>query len=96
VVSRILQTVVDDLRHMGHKIGMIRPISLWPFPSQYLYEVATQVRGLLVVELSNGQMVDDVKLAVKGRTAVHFFNRMGGMVPSTEEIAAHVLPLLTR
>jgi 2-oxoisovalerate ferredoxin oxidoreductase alpha subunit len=96
VVSRILQTVVDDLRDQGHKIGMIRPISLWPFPSKYLYEVAAKLRGMLVVELSNGQMVDDVKLAVEGRTRVHFYNRMGGMVPSTEEIAAHVLPLLTR
>jgi pyruvate/2-oxoacid:ferredoxin oxidoreductase alpha subunit len=96
VVSRILQTVVDDLRDQGHKIGMIRPISLWPFPSKYLYDVAVKLGGMLVVELSNGQMVDDVKLAVEGRTKVHLYNRMGGMVPSTEEIAAHILPLLAR
>lgn len=96
VVSRILQTVVDDLRDQGHKIGMIRPITLWPFPAAYLHEAAERLRGMLVVELSNGQMVDDVKLAVAGRTPIHFYNRMGGVVPSTEEIAAQVLPLLTR
>jgi len=96
VVSRILQTVVDDLRDQGHKIGMVRPITLWPFPAAYLFEVAERLRGMLVVELSNGQMVDDVKLAVAGRTPIHFYNRMGGVVPSTEEIAEYVLPLLTR
>lgn len=96
VVSRILQTVVDDLRDQGYKIGMIRPITLWPFPAACLYEAAERLRGMLVVELSNGQMVDDVKLAVAGRTPIHFYNRMGGVVPSTEEIAEYVLPLLTR
>lgn len=94
VVSRILQTVVDDLRSQGKKVGMVRPISLWPFPSAHLAEVATKVKEFLVVELSNGQMVDDVRLAVECRIPVHFYNRMGGMVPSTEEITAKVLTLL--
>jgi len=94
VVSRILQTVVDDLRSQGHKVGMIRPITLWPFPKQHLLTVADRSKGFLVVELSNGQMVDDVRLAVQHKVPVHLYNRMGGIVPSTEELIAHFLHLL--
>ncbi len=87
VVSRILQTVVDDLRSQGKKVGMMRPISLWPFPSAHIDALGDRVKKFLVVEFSNGQMVDDVRLALNGKTPVHFYNRMGGMVPSPEEIA---------
>jgi pyruvate/2-oxoacid:ferredoxin oxidoreductase alpha subunit len=94
VVSRLLQTVVDNLRVVGHKVGMIRPITLWPFPKQHLLEAAKANKGFFVVELSNGQMVDDVRLAVECRVPVHFYNRMGGIVPSTEEITVKVLKIL--
>ncbi len=90
VVSRVLQTVVDELRNKNVKIGMMRPISLWPFPEKHISELAEQGKKFLVVELSNGQMVDDVKLAVNGRQPVHFYNRMGGIVPSPEEIIEFV------
>ncbi len=94
VVSRVLHTVVDDLRAAGHKAGLLRPISLWPFPKKQLFEIGQRVKNFMVVELSNGQMVDDVRLAVECRTPVHFYNRMGGMVPSTEEIYAKALTIL--
>ncbi|MBN2356392.1 3-methyl-2-oxobutanoate dehydrogenase subunit VorB [candidate division KSB1 bacterium] len=94
VVSRVLQSVVDDLRQEGYRAGMLRPITLWPFPSQHLTELANKVKRFLVVELSNGQMVDDVRLAVLDKVPVHFFSRMGGVVPSPEEIIEKVKSLL--
>ncbi|MDZ7315518.1 MAG: 3-methyl-2-oxobutanoate dehydrogenase subunit VorB, partial [candidate division KSB1 bacterium] len=72
VVSRLLQSAVDELRGKGIPIGMLRPITLFPFPKLKLAELAERVDAFLVVELSNGQMVDDVRLAVKGKKPVHF------------------------
>jgi len=94
VVSRVLQTTVDILRDKGHEAGLIRPITLWPFPKKRIAELADSVNDFMVVELSNGQMVDDVRLAVNGKKPVHFYNRMGGMVPSPEEIADQVVKIL--
>ncbi len=94
VVSRIVQTAVDDLRAAGKKVGMLRPISLWPFPGAHIAELGDRTKQFLVVELSNGQMVDDVRLALNGKRPVHLHNRMGGMVPSPEEVQARVLNLL--
>ncbi|MCD6165479.1 3-methyl-2-oxobutanoate dehydrogenase subunit VorB [bacterium] len=94
IVSRLLQTVVDIMRHEGRKIGMLRPITLWPFPSKRIAELSKQAAMFMVVELSNGQMVDDVRLAVNGSKPVHFYNRMGGVVPAPEEIYAQVVKLI--
>ena len=94
VVARILHTVVDDLRTAGHKVGLVRLITLWPFPKKHLKDISEKIDHFMVVELSNGQMVDDVRLAIECRTPVHFYNRMGGMVPSTEEIIAKALTIL--
>jgi pyruvate/2-oxoacid:ferredoxin oxidoreductase alpha subunit len=93
IVSRILETAIDQARAKGVKIGMLRPISLWPFPSQRLNELAQSTKGMLVVELSTGQMVDDVRLAVEGRTPVRLYGRVGGNVPSAEEITKEILKL---
>jgi pyruvate/2-oxoacid:ferredoxin oxidoreductase alpha subunit len=90
VVSRVLQSVVDILRREGVKIGMMRPISLFPFPTEHIKTLTQQVNQFIVVELSNGQMVDDVRLAVNGKKPVGFYGRMGGVVPTTEEIIEHV------
>ncbi|MBN1998574.1 3-methyl-2-oxobutanoate dehydrogenase subunit VorB [candidate division KSB1 bacterium] len=90
VVSRVLLSVVDILREKGQRIGLLRPISLWPFPSFQIAQLAQKIKHFLVVELSNGQLVDDVKLAVNGKKPVLFYNRMGGIVPSPEEIIAHI------
>jgi 2-oxoisovalerate ferredoxin oxidoreductase alpha subunit len=87
IVSRILKTVVEKLREEGVKIGLLRPVTLFPFPKQKLLELAEDVKKILVVELNNGQMVDDVKLAVLGKCPVEFYGRMGGVVPSMPELS---------
>lgn len=86
IVSRMLQSVVDTFRNAGKKVGLLRPITLSPFPSQKIKELTTTTKQFLVVELSNGQMLDDVRLAVNGKIDVQFFSRMGGAVPSVNEI----------
>jgi 2-oxoglutarate ferredoxin oxidoreductase subunit alpha len=85
-VGRICQTVVREARAEGIKAGLLRPVTLWPFPSARLAELARQVRGILVVEMNAGQMVEDVRLAVGDRCPVRFHGRMGGVVPLPDEI----------
>lgn len=94
VVSRLIQSAVDDLRAAGHKVGMLRPISLFPFPKLKIAELADKVDSFLVVELSNGQMVEDVRLAVNGKRPVNFYGRMGGVVPTIEEIIEQILNII--
>ena len=84
--ARVARTAIRRARDAGMKAGLFRPISLWPFPSEALAEVAGRVRGMLVVELSAGQMVEDVRLAVEGHAPVAFHGRTGGMVPAPEEV----------
>ena len=86
IVSRILRSVADMARTEGLKVGLLRPITLFPFCSVRIAELSRRVSAFLVVELSNGQMLDDVRLAVNGARPVHFYNRMGGNVPTVEEI----------
>lgn len=86
IVSRMLQSVVDNMRAAGQKIGMLRPISLFPFPTEKIQALARSNAKFLVVELSNGQMVDDVRLALNGKSEIFFYSRMGGAVPSVKEI----------
>jgi 2-oxoisovalerate ferredoxin oxidoreductase alpha subunit len=86
IVSRILFSVVEALRKDGIKAGLFRPITLWPYPSKSLAEVARKVEKVIVVELSNGQMLEDVRLAVDGKVPVEFYGRVGGNVPSVAEI----------
>ena len=85
--ARIAQTAVDMLNAQGRRVGLARPVSLWPFPSQALAEAALKARSVLVLEMSSGQMVEDVRLAVNGARKVSFYGRMGGMIPSAEELA---------
>lgn len=85
-VSRIVKTTIDEMREAGHKVGLIRPKTLWPFPNKAFTEIPN-VKNLLVVEMSLGQMIDDVKLACECKLPVHFYGRAGGMVPSPAEIA---------
>lgn len=85
-VGRICQTVVREARALGMRVGLLRPITLWPFPSARLAELASRVRGMLVVEMNAGQMLEDVRLAVEGRCPVHFYGRMGGVIPLPDEI----------
>jgi 2-oxoglutarate ferredoxin oxidoreductase subunit alpha len=85
--ARVAKQVAVEARRQGEPVGLFRPISLWPFPSQALRELAERVRGFLVVEMSLGQMVEDVRLAVEGAAPVAFFGRTGGGIPTAEEVA---------
>jgi pyruvate/2-oxoacid:ferredoxin oxidoreductase alpha subunit len=95
ITSRILRSAVEQARAQGQHVGLFRPLSLWPFPWQALARVAGNVRKVMVVELSNGQMVEDVRLALNGKVPVEFYGRTGGNVPSVEEIHAEVLAHVT-
>ncbi|MBN1810602.1 MAG: 3-methyl-2-oxobutanoate dehydrogenase subunit beta, partial [Anaerolineae bacterium] len=85
-VGRICQTAVREARAEGIKAGLLRPVTLWPFPSARLAELARQTHGILVVEMNAGQMVEDVRLAVGDSCPVRFHGRMGGVVPLPDEI----------
>jgi pyruvate/2-oxoacid:ferredoxin oxidoreductase alpha subunit len=85
IVSRVLRSTVDLAREQGVKAGLFRPVSLWPFPAQALVEAARHAALVMVVELSTGQMVEDVKLAINGTKPVEFYGRVGGNAPSAEE-----------
>lgn len=80
--ARVARTAIERARDQGLRVGLFRPITLWPFPSRALSDIASSVRGIVVVELSAGQLVEDVRLAVEGRTPVFFHGRTGGMVPT--------------
>lgn len=90
IISRVLRSTVDMAREQGVKAGLFRPISLWPFPSQALADAAKTAAMVMVVELSTGQMVEDVKLALSGSKPVEFFGRVGGNTPSAEECKAEL------
>jgi 2-oxoisovalerate ferredoxin oxidoreductase alpha subunit len=91
IVSRVLRTVVEEARAEGLRVGLFRPISLWPFPSKALADAARNVRTVLTVEMSTGQLIEDVKLAVNGKVPVELYSRVGGNVPSAEEIHGELL-----
>ena len=91
IVSRLLKAAVDQARERGLKVGLFRPITLWPFPSRELSVLTQWVETFLTVELSNGQMVEDVRLAVDGTRPVRFYSRVGGMVPTTEELLRQII-----
>jgi len=93
--ARIAQKAMDLARERGHAVGLLRPITLFPFPSARLEELASQVNGILTVELNSGQMVEDVRLAVKGKVPVKFYGRMGGILFNPEEIADQLETLMT-
>lgn len=86
IVSRIMRSAVELARQRGVPAGLLRPITLCPFPTQAISNACESSKGFLVAELSNGQMVQDVRLAVNGRVPVNFYGRSGGMVPTTEEL----------
>ncbi len=92
-VSRICKLVVQRAREKGIKLGLVRPITLWPFPYEAFDKVAAQAKGFLCVELSTGQMVEDVRLAVNGRAPVHFYGRTGGAIPGPRQIERRITDL---
>jgi 2-oxoglutarate ferredoxin oxidoreductase subunit alpha len=84
--ARVARTAIERARETGLRVGLFRPISLWPFPSGWLASSASRLRAVVVVEMSAGQMVEDVRLAVEGRAPVFFHGRTGGMVPTPGEV----------
>jgi len=84
--ARICQKAVDMARAEGIKVGLLRPITLYPFPEAELLRLASQVKGMLTVEMSLGQMVEDVRLAVCGKTKVEHYGRVGGMIHSPTQV----------
>lgn len=94
--ARVAQTAMQQLRQEGLKVGLFRPITLWPFPEKPLVELAQQAKAFLVVELNAGQMVHDVREYVGGRCPVRFLGRMGGVIPMPEEVESEVRILLAR
>jgi len=90
ITSRVLRAVVDMARSEGLRAGLFRPITLWPFPSDALRHAARRAQMVLTVEMSTGQMVEDVRLALEGRVDVEFFGRTGGNVPLADEVCKEV------
>jgi len=96
VAARIVRGAVTKAREEGIKVGWIRPVTLWPFPAEQISKAADEFRIFLTVELSMGQMVEDVKLAVAGKSPVVFYGRPGGGVPTVDEILDKIRQLTTK
>ena len=88
--SRVVESAVKTLRSEGYKVGVIRPITLWPFPEKIYKEAAKTAKAFLSVEMSMGQMVEDIKLSVDGKAPVYFYGRTGGIIPTPAEIIEEV------
>jgi len=86
--ARVCKTALERLAEKGIQVGMLRPITLWPYPYEPIRRLAEKIPRILVVELSLGQMVEDVRLAVEGRCPVRFYGRTGGIIPTPTEVAA--------
>ncbi len=89
-VARVCSTAIDELRERGVRVAMVRPITLFPFPYKAVREAALQASSVLVVELSTGQMIEDVQLALEGSRPIHFHCRVGGMLVSPDEVMEKV------
>ncbi len=92
-VARIAKSAVNELREKGVKVGLFRPITVWPFPYKELKEAAVNAKALLDVEANEGQMLIDVKLAVNGDKPVEYFGHCGSLMPTTAEIVAKILEM---
>ncbi len=88
--SRVARSAVDAARAEGIKVGLVRPITLWPFPTDILRKTAETAKDFLCVEMNMGQMVDDVRLAIECRRPVHFFGRTGGIIPTPAEVLSQI------
>ena len=94
IAARVAKNAVVAARAEGIRAGLVRPITLWPFPTQALNRAASHAKNFLVVEMSMGQMVDDVKLAIDCKVPVHFYGRTGGMIPTPAEVLEQIEALL--
>jgi 2-oxoglutarate ferredoxin oxidoreductase subunit alpha len=87
-MSRVCRTVIDNFKEQGIEVGMVRPQSLFPFPRKEVYQAATKpsCRAVISIEMSMGQLVEDVELSVRGARMVHWYGKCGGEVPTPEEV----------
>lgn len=90
ITSRVAKNAINEARAKGTKVGMIRPITLWPFPKKALYEAAERCKAFISVEMNMGQMIGDVELAIRCKRPVYLCNRTGGMIPTPEEVLAKI------
>jgi 2-oxoglutarate/2-oxoacid ferredoxin oxidoreductase subunit alpha len=95
LAARIAHKAVETARESGVRVGLLRPITLFPYPSGILRDMANRLAGVLVVEMNAGQMVEDVRLSVEGKTPVSFYGRMGGVIPSPDEVVQALERLVT-
>ena len=91
--SRVSRSAIDAARKQGIKVGMIRPITLWPFPEKFIEKHIDHTKVFLSVEMSMGQMVDDVRLVVNGKVPVEFYGRTGGIIPTPKEVLEQIFKL---
>ncbi|MBR2348139.1 MAG: hypothetical protein IKA66_03305 [Candidatus Methanomethylophilaceae archaeon] len=91
--SRVSRSAIDAARKQGIKVGMIRPITLWPFPEKFIEKHIDHTKVFLSVEMSMGQMVDDVRLVVNGKVPVEFYGRTGGIIPTPKEVLEQIVKL---
>ena len=92
-VARIAKSAINELREKGIKVGLFRPITVWPFPYKELAEASKNAKALLDVEANEGQMLQDVKLAINGAKPVEYFGHCGSLMPTTDEIMAKILEM---
>ena len=95
-VARIVKNVIKMAEKEGIKVGLIRPITLWPFPSEPFRKYAGVPKAFLTVELNAGQMLEDVKIALNGKNETYFYGRMGGMIPTQQEILDKIKEILNK
>ncbi len=86
IAARVSKNAVDEARKLGIKVGLIRPITLWPFPKAPFKKAAEHAQAFLSVELNMGQMIEDVQLAIESKRPVTLCNRAGGMIPDPEQV----------
>ncbi len=94
--ARISREIIKKTTEMGHRVGLLRPITLWPFPKEALKRLSQKAKAFMAIEMSAGQMVEDVKLSVLGRREVYFYGRTGGGVPSTKEVLNSIIEVLPK
>ncbi len=95
-MGRISKTVIRELEEEGIKAGLLRPITLWPFPEEKMYELGARIGKVFVTEMNAGQMVEDVERVTKGKAEIYFYGRPGGVVPTPKEIKEEIKEVLGR
>jgi 2-oxoglutarate ferredoxin oxidoreductase subunit alpha len=90
IAARVSKNAIDEARKMGIKVGMIRPITLWPFPKEVFNKAADKVKAFVSVEMSMGQLIEDVELATRCKKPVLLCNRSGGMIPTLEDVISKI------